>query len=112
MSEKRRTEEEIGYEHPAFTRAKDLPEPWRGHFPKTVKEAGSWRATTRHRALATYVIAAARTRIECAWSAYIDSVPGYDHGEEFRDVLNHGSKLPEDIARAIFPEFEGVPYSR
>ncbi len=102
----------MGDEHPAFTRAKALPEPLRSHFPKNVEEASAWKPHIRHRALHMNIIVAARTRIECAWAAYIGPVPGMNHDNEYQAVLDHGSKLDEAVARAIFPSFKGVPYAR
>jgi hypothetical protein len=98
------------WEHPAFTRAKALPEPLRAYFPKSDAEAEAWRPTTRRRALASRVLVVAKTRIECAWSAYIDAVPGENHVDEVAEVLERGCKLPEAIARILFPEFNEVPY--
>lgn len=57
------------------------------------------------------VLVVAKTRVECSWAAYIDAVPGMNHAMEADAVLNHGDKLDERIARAVFPEFEGVPYA-
>jgi hypothetical protein len=99
------------YEHPAFTRAKALPERLRGMFPTTVAEAQSWSPTQFYYPLNSRVLAVAQTRIECAWSAYCDAVPGQNHRAEIDGVLNTGAKLPEHIARAIFPRFEDVPYA-
>ena len=67
--------------------------------------------TTTHRALATKVLAAANTRVEGTWSAYIAAVPGEDHNREEPYVLAHGVKLLEPIARILFPEFDDLPYS-
>ena len=99
-------------EHPSFTRARSLPEPWHSHFPKSPAEARDWTAFHDHKALSRCVMAVARTRVECKWAAYIDAVPGMNHDNEYAAVLDHGDKLREDIARAIFPQFEGVPYAR
>lgn len=65
----------------------------------------------RRRALASRVLVVARTRIEGTWAAYCDAVPGYDHDHEERAVLLRGDKLPERVAVALFPEFDGVPYA-
>ena len=97
-------------EHPAFTRIKAMPEPWRTHFPKSTDEANVWRPRVLHVALATRVLVVARTRVEGMWCAYIDAVPGMHHGIELGAVLDLGSKLPESFARVLFPQFEGVPY--
>lgn len=37
------------------------------------------------------------------WSAYIGSVPGRLHREEYMEVARSGTKLPEKVAMAIFP---------
>lgn len=81
-------------------------------FPETPDEAHKWTRRTRSIALDWRVLAVATTRIEGMWCAYIGSVPGEDHREEEADILKSGSKLPEDIARVIFPHFYGVPYAR
>lgn len=100
------------YEHPSFIRAKALPEPLRTHFAKNIEEAHVWKPIIRRRALASRVLVVARTRIECAWAAYIDAVPGMRHEEEVDQVLNYGAKLDESIARSLFHEFAGVPYAK
>ena len=97
--------------HPSFTLAKSLPEPWRTHFPKSVEEAQAFLPHTEWRALAPRVLVVAKTRVECAWAAYIDAVPGRNHDEEAGEVLDYGAKLPEEVARLLFPRFEGVPYA-
>lgn len=73
-------------------------------------ESDDWKPTVRLRALASRVLVVAQTRIEGTWSAYCGPVPGIDHRREWQEVLNSGDKLREVVARAIFPEFEGVPY--
>ena len=98
-------------EHPVFTRVKAMPSPWREHFPKNQAEAEAWKPITRRGALASRVLVVARTRIEGAWSAYCDAVPGRNHDYEQAAVLQHGDKVPESVARYLFPEFLGVPYT-
>ena len=66
----------------------------------------------RWHALANRVLAAARTRVEGTWKAYIDAVPGMNHLAEVQAVLDQGTQLAEPIARQLFPEFEEVPYAR
>ena len=44
------------------------------------------------------------------WAAYIDSVPGDDHSCEWEEVYKHGSKLPETIAKLLYPEFQTKTY--
>ena len=56
--------------------------------------------------LATYamdarVLAVAVQRVD-GWCAYVGSVAGVNHMEEYRGVMAHGCKLPARIARAIF----------
>ena len=102
----------VNTEHPVFTRVKQMPSPWREHFPKTFAEAEAWKPITRRVALASRVLVVARTRIEGAWSAYCDAVPGDNHGREQAAVLQHGDKVPEPVARCLFPEFLAVPYAQ
>ncbi len=98
-------------EHPTFIRARSLSEPWRSHFPKNVEEAQAWEPRTRRHVLARQVMAVSKTRVECAWAAYIDFVPGENHDREEHAVLSYGTKLMETIARVLFPELEDVPYA-
>jgi hypothetical protein len=65
----------------------------------------------QYRALAQHVLAVATTRVD-GWCAYIDAVPGHRHSEEYGEVLKHGDKLPEKVARALFPAYEEIPYAR
>lgn len=81
-------------------------------FPNTREAALEWKPGYARLALARQVLAVATTRIEGAWCAYIDAVPGRNHEEEFAEVLLSGVKLPENVALAIFPRFEGVPYAK
>lgn len=74
-------------------------------------EAERWRPYIRWIALARRVLVVANTRIEGAWNAYIDAVPGENHDREWEEVKSHGAKLPEQVARSLFPDFEGVPYA-
>jgi len=97
--------------HPSFVRAAALEEPLRSHFPKSAEEAAAWQPWILRRALSMRVLVVARTRVECAWAAYCDAVPGMNHVHEMADVLDHGDKLPEHVARALFPEFDQVPYA-
>ena len=91
---------------------KDRREFWAVHFPKTPKEASTWEPYRTRRALATHVLVVAKTRVEGAWAAYIGDVPGVSHRFEWQLVEKQGTKLSERVARAIFPEFEGVPYAK
>ena len=98
-------------EHPSFTRAKALSEPYRSLFPKSREEALEFQRTTFVRALACRVLVVATTRVEFAWCAYCDAVPGINHDSEADAVLDHGSKLSEKLARVLFPQFEEIPYA-
>ena len=98
-------------EHPAFTRAKALSEPLRAHFPKSVEEAQAWTPIVTWRALSSRVLVVAKTRVECAWAAYCDAVPGINHANEVEEVTKHGAKLEEKFARALFPGMKEVPYA-
>lgn len=64
------------------------------------------------KALGTRVLAVAQTRREGGWCAYIDAVPGINHESEMTGVLSLGTKLPEEIARVLFPfePFGDLPY--
>jgi hypothetical protein len=98
-------------DHPIFVRNRRLPEPWREHFPKSADEAAAWTPAVHHVALSARVLAVYRTRIEGAWAAYVDAVPGQDHRKEREAVLETGAKLAEPIARLLFPHFNHVPYA-
>jgi len=80
------------------------------HFPKTSHAVENWKPYVRYSALHMRVLTVATTRIEGAWIAYIGNVPGMNHHNEFEEVLDWGISLREDIARILYPEFEGVPY--
>ena len=97
--------------HPSFVRASMLDEPLRSHFPKSVDEAQAFEPIIVYRALSSKVLAVARTRVECAWAAYVDAVPGMNHRREMEPVLDNGAKLDEKIARILFPQFADVPYA-
>ena len=81
-------------------------------FPETPEEAKEWSHTVRRVALHMNVLVVAHTRIEGAWCAYCRPVPGYNHDQEWEGVLNDGTKLSENYARALFPDFAGIPYAR
>lgn len=42
------------------------------------------------------------------WTAYIDAVEGESHSVEWQEVKDHGSKLPQEIAEILFPNFKGL----
>ena len=98
-------------ESPIFAAVEKMHEPWRSHFPKSMEEAKAWKPAIRRRALHKNVLVVARTRIEGAWAAYIDAVPGINHDDEEAAVFRLGNKLPEKIARTMFPALEEVPYA-
>lgn len=79
---------------------------WEKHFAQR-----PWRPYWRHYALSMRVLVVATSRAEGAWCAYCCDVDGRNHEAEALGVLNHGDKLGEVVARAMFPEFEGVPYA-
>lgn len=79
---------------------------WKEHF-----ERRPFEAVVQRHALAMRVLAVATTREEGAWCAYADAVPGIRHDLEQRGVLDHGDKLPEDVARVLFPGFADLPYA-
>lgn len=58
----------------------------------------------RRRSLARRIMAVAVFDRDVGdWSAYIDAVPGIDHGAEWGSVADHGDKLPKDVAAVLFP---------
>ena len=73
--------------------------------------AQDWKPTVRLHALASKVLVVAKTRVEGTWSAYCDAVPGDNHELEVDEVLKRGDKMPEYIARVLFPEFKDIPYA-
>ncbi len=95
-----------------FARAKALPDEMGASFPRSQEEVAGWAPHITFRAISTKVIVVATTRVECAWTAYCDAVPGKSHRREFQRVLSHGSKLDEQTARALFPQFAAVEYAR
>ena len=80
-------------------------------FPGNREEAREWSVFTLRHALANRVLAVANTRVEGAWCAYINAVPGRDHEMEQEEVLRVGDKLIEEVALLLFPYFEGIPYA-
>ncbi len=59
-------------------------------------------------ALSSRVLVVAVKR-EIGWCAYCDAVPGVNHVKELYPVIHCGDKLPERIARSIFPSIP-LPY--
>ena len=44
------------------------------------------------------------------WAAYIGAVRGENHNLEYREVAEHGSKLPKDVAEVLFPDFKDLTW--
>lgn len=80
-------------------------------FPTTPDQAKAWQPTTARIALHRRVLVHARTRIEGAWAAYCFPVPGVNHDHEECLWELDGSKLPESVARSLFPRFDDIPYA-
>jgi len=40
------------------------------------------------------------------WAAYIDAVSGEDHRKEWEQVLAYGTKLPYEVAKVLFPDYD------
>ena len=81
-------------------------------FPECREEALEWEPTMRVLALHRQVLAVARTRVECEWSCYVFPVAGKNHDDEKDAWKTEGCKQTADVARALFPAFEEIPYSR
>jgi hypothetical protein len=78
----------------------------------TPLQPGEFRPKFATRRLHRQILVVAKTRIEGAWSAYIFPVPGENHDEEAKLWQTEGVKLPENLARVMFPEFKDMKYSR
>lgn len=50
------------------------------------------------------LVVASVTKIVGDWAAFISVVNGVEHRKEFREVVDWGSKLDEDIAKHLFPQ--------
>ena len=83
-----------------------------GCSPEDVTEWKEKLRIVKRRALGRNVLVVARTRIEGKWAAYIDAVPGRNHAHEEAAVLDHGTKLLEEVARVLFPQFDDIPYAK
>ena len=88
-----------------------IPDWLKDHFPTNRKDAQNWTSINIQYALHRNVLCVATTRIEGAWCAYCKDVAGQDHKAEQNDVLAHGDKISDRVARVMFPQFEGVPYA-
>lgn len=58
-----------------------------------------------YKVLAVDVIVVAKEGGNHDWAAYIGSVPGFNHDKEWKTVRETGAKLPESVARVLFPAF-------
>lgn len=74
-----------------------------------------WFAYTQLASTALAVV----LRREDGWCVYAAGVPGHDHRTEAQDVLDHGDKMKEGMARAVLAHLfhppidaEGLPYAR
>ena len=38
------------------------------------------------------------------WTAYVDAIPGVNQDKEWEAVVREGNKLPEAVAKILFPE--------
>ncbi len=85
-----------------------IPGRFHSHFPEDSKE---FERFVLNYPLHINCLVAATTRVEGSWSAYCAPVKGWDHKEEAKGVLQHGDKVPQELARALFPYFDGLPYS-
>jgi len=82
------------------------------NFPKTEKEAKNWEPYFTYIVIHWKVLVVAKTRIEGKWNAYATPVPGMSHEKEYYLWETEGLKLPEEIARVMFPDFKELPYAR
>lgn len=80
-------------------------------FPETQDEMDAWKPTIIYTALHRRVLLVAKTRIEGKWSCYCTPVPGINHQDEMHNWRDNGNKVLEHIARAVFPQFEEIPYN-
>lgn len=63
-------------------------------------------------AITSQILVVAAERWDDYWTAYIGVVPGECHDEEMEGVLATGHKLDEPLARHLFPNMAGRPYTR
>ena len=50
--------------------------------------------------------------MEGEWSCYVFPVAGKNHDDEKDAWRTEGCKQTADVARALFPAFEEIPYAR
>jgi len=86
---------------------------------KSVGMSVKWTPQIESYELAPQVLVVARTRVEGAWRAYVGCVPSAIfeldevHREIFRKmVLDGGEKVPEALARIMFPQFKDLEYAK
>jgi len=60
--------------------------------------------------LGSHVIAVAKEGAVGDWAAYIDAVSGYNQADDINRVMEYGDKLPEDVARVLFPGFSDLKW--
>lgn len=65
---------------------------------------------TEYKALAKNVLCVAVEGSVRDWAAYIGAVAGISHSEEWHEVRDDGAKLPEEIAKILFPNFRKLRY--
>ena len=46
------------------------------------------------------------------WRCYIAGVSGISHDREYVEVLKHGDRVQENVARALFSRFDALTYWR
>ena len=80
--------------------------------PHCSEAAERWVPRLTMRAIHSRVLVVAATRIEGAWSAYVFPVAGRNHRAEMVAWRKDGMRLAEDVARAMFPELQSIPYAR
>lgn len=91
-----------------------------GHFkfPENPDEAKTWQPDHEFCGFGGQnhgrgtILAAATTRIEGRWKAYIGVVDGHNFDVEYQEVLEIGTPLLESMAREIFDRYDGLPYAR
>jgi len=66
----------------------------------------------RCRALDKCVLAVAKEGAAQDWAAYIGAVPGINHEREWHTVVSEGSKLPQEVAELLFPDFKDLTWRR
>lgn len=66
----------------------------------------------RYRALDRCVLAVAKEGAVRDWAAYIGTVPGVNYEREWQAVVYDGSKLPQEVAELLFPDFKDLTWRR